>query len=416
MRRRRLSAALIAAALAGSLPACSRNPATLTVGAVYPLGGQQGPGGIDELRGVRIAAELMNADGGIRGRRVVVRALDVPGPDAAPEAIERLAGDGVRLVLGSYGSTVSRIAASESARRGMLFWETGAVGEMSAEGQGNLVFRVAPTGAVLGRTAVEFISERYAPKLGRKPQDLRFAVASVDDDYGRSVADGALAEIRDRGLNLAGAFPYEPRVRDMTPVVKRLAAAKPDVVFVASYLDDAVEFRREMVRQHVPIVAGIGTSSSYCMHEFGQRLGAAAVGLFASDKPDATLSPAGLSGDARVLLRRADRLYERRYGDRMHPPALAGLSAAWALFRHVLPAASSFTPRDVSEAALQTRLPRGALPNGSGVEFAGPEAADAGANRLAASVIWEWVRPGERVVVWPPEYATAPIQALRPLA
>jgi hypothetical protein len=27
-------------------------------------------------------------------------------------------------------------------------------------------------------------------------------------------------------------------------------------------------------------------------------------------------------------------------------------------------------------------------------------------------VIWEWIRPGEHVVVWPPAYATHAVEAL----
>ena len=36
-------------------------------------------------------------------------------------------------------------------------------------------------------------------------------------------------------------------------------------------------------------------------------------------------------------------------------------------------------------------------------------------NRAASGVIWEWVGPGTRAVVWPPAFATHPIVTL-PLA
>src|SRR5439155_2270858 len=121
--------------------------------------------------------------GGIDGRPVELRALDVETPDAAGAAIEQLASQGVRLVLGSYSSTISRPAADTAARLGMLFWETGAVGDMTGRGAGDLVFRMAPTGAVLGHSAVSFIADELAPKLGRDPSTLRFAVANVDDVY-----------------------------------------------------------------------------------------------------------------------------------------------------------------------------------------------------------------------------------------
>ena len=78
----------------------------------------------------------------------------------------------------------------------------------------------------------------------------------------------------------------------------------------------------------------------------------------------------------------------------MSPAALAGFSAAWAFFTDVLPQASSLAPADVAAAARAIDLPRGSLPNGSGLRFGAPGTPNAGDNIAAASVIWEWVAPG----------------------
>src|SRR5829696_6267206 len=380
------------------LAACTGDPPEpVRVGAVYPLSGTQGMGGIDEYHGVQVAAELINAEGGIGGRPVVLDQVDVPEADAAPGAIRALADRGVDLVLGSYGSTISSPAATAAAGRGSLFWETGAVGKLAGPGGGDLVFRVAPTGGLLGRGAI------------------RFAAAAVDDVYGTAVADGARAELGDRGLKAVADVAYDPRRYDPAKVVAKIAAARPDVLFVVAYLQDGVALRQEQVRQHLPLLASIGTSSSYCMPEFGALLGDDAVGLFASDKPDTHgINPAGLAPGARALLERADAAYREANGHSMSAAALAGFSGAWALFRHVLPDASSMRPADVAAAARKVRVPAGGLPNGSGVEFAPAGGADAGANLRAASVIWEWTEVNRREVTWPPQFATAAIAAIRP--
>jgi branched-chain amino acid transport system substrate-binding protein len=390
-------------------------PEPVRVGAIYPLSGTQGMGGVDEYHGVQVAAELANADGGIDGRPIALDQVDVPEADAAPAAIKALAGRGVRLVLGSYGSTISSPAAAAAVGHGSLFWETGAVGKLAGPGGGDLVFRVAPTGGLLGRGAIRFVADQLAPKLGRKPAELRFAIASVDDVYGHAVADGARAELRERGLEAVADVPYDPRRYDPARVVAKLGAARPDVLFVVAYLQDGVALRREQVRQHLPLLASIGTSSSYCMPEFGALLGDDAVGLFASDKPDTHgINPNGLAPGARALLDRADAAYRKAYGHSMSAAALAGFSGAWALFRHVLPAAASQDPAAVAAAARTVRIPAGGLPNGSGLEFAPPGGTDAGANLRAASVIWEWTRVNRREVTWPPQFATAAIATLRP--
>jgi hypothetical protein len=187
------------------------------------------------------------------------------------------------------------------------------------------------------------------------------------------------------------------------------------VLFVVAYLEDGVALRQEQVRQHLPLLASIGTSSSYCMPEFGARLGRDALGLFASDKPDTHgINPHGLTGEGRALLERADGAYQAAYGESMSAAALAGFSGAWALFRHVLPAARSLSPADVAAAARAAKVPRGGLPNGSGLRFGAAGGPDAGANLRAASVIWEWTEVNRREVTWPPQFATAPIAAIRP--
>ena len=66
----------------------------------------------------------------------------------------------------------------------------------------------------------------------------------------------------------------------------------------------------------------------------------------------------------------------------------------------------------MARAALSVKLPVGTLANGGGMDLAPPGDAQAGENRSAASVIWEWVAPGQRAVVWPPAFATHPIAVL----
>ena len=116
--------------------------------------------------------------------------------------------------------------------------------------------------------------------------------------------------------------------------------------------------------------------------------------------------------DLDAVLARARAEYRTRYHQEMSAPALAGFSAAWALFRTVMPRAPTFTPDALAAAALAVRIPEGGLPNGSGLELGRPGTPDAGANLRAASVIWEWVGVDQRAVVWPPRFATEPLQVL----
>ena len=168
--------------------------------------------------------------------------------------------------------------------------------------------------------------------------------------------------------------------------------------------------RRQLVAQHVPLLANIGTSSSYCMPAFGATLGEDAVGVYASDKPSASIDQP-CRPCARTLAhcsQRASDAYDAAWDEDMSPAALAGFSAAWAFFTDVLPAATSLAPATSPRPPGRSTCRRGSLPNGSGLRFGAPGTPDAGDNLAAASVIWEWVAPGEAAVIWPPAFATEP--------
>ncbi|HEX6596106.1 MAG TPA: hypothetical protein VF045_04175, partial [Acidimicrobiales bacterium] len=106
--------------------------------------------------------------------------------------------------------------------------------------------------------------------------------------------------------------------------------------------------------------------------------------------------------------------YRQRYQEDMTPAALSGFANTWALVGHVLPAAGAAAddPAAVAAAARSLKLGPGSLPNGAGLDLSGPGVLDAGENRAAVSVIWQWVDDRTQAVVWPPGFATRPLQAI----
>lgn len=388
---------------------CSSGTNEILVGAVYPTGGGQGMGGVEELRGVELAADLVNREGGIRGRAVRLVLEPADSSDGAPDAVERAVDAGASVVVGSYGSTISAPAAEAASRLDVVFWETGAVGEVEeAAAPGTRFFRAVAGGESLGQNAVAFIRDRRLPS--GEGRQARYAVAYVDDPYGRAVGLGALREIEDSGLSLAGRFPYDLKSVDYISLANQIRRAGTDVLVVVAYMVDGVNLRRALVGEEVPLLATIGTSSSYCHPEFGRLLGKDALGLFASDKPDAgSLDPSKLSPEAGTALRWAREEYRRRYKEEMSAAALSGFGSAWGLFHHVLPEARDLSAEAVAAAAQNVRLPVGALPNGGGLKFAPPGHGREGQNLNAVSVIWEWVRINTRAVVWPPSFASSPV-------
>ncbi|MDP9075763.1 MAG: ABC transporter substrate-binding protein, partial [Actinomycetota bacterium] len=184
---------------------CGRAPASETggirVGAVYPQSGNQAEG-TEELNGVRLAARLVNQDGGVAGQKVEVVSEDAPSADQAAAAVDRLLATGIRMVVGTYGSTQALPASARASERGATYLETGAVADAVTSRGLPGILRTVATGSTLGRNAARWAHDFVIPGLGLKPGAERTVIMFEDDQYGSAVGYGAIDEAAAQGLHV----------------------------------------------------------------------------------------------------------------------------------------------------------------------------------------------------------------------
>jgi branched-chain amino acid transport system substrate-binding protein len=404
-----LAVLLLAVLLLAACGTPAGQPPPIVIGAVYPITGPQAPGGKDELAGVRAALAVAQRDNVPGASRVRLDVVGAETPEQARAAVDRLIDrDHVSVVVGTYGSTLAEAAAARANERKTVYWETGAVADSITMGR-PYVFRTVATGSNLGEIAVRFTGDVLLPAAGLAPQSARVAIVQVDDVYGRSVADGEAEAASRLGIQVVDRIPYDPDAFDPVAVASRLKADRPDYLWDVSYVDDGIAIWREVVRQHLGLRAAVGTSSAFCMPEFGRQLGAEAVRVYAADKPDGQVNPSALSPEGRALLDQASRQFASANGNRpLSIPAVAGFVGGWALFHDVLPAVSGpLTPDAVRSAALKVDRPMGTSINGGGVQFAAADPADGGQNRRAAALVGQWLAVGVMKPVYPAAYALA---------
>ena len=397
-----LAAACASVAAAGPLP--------LRVGAIFPLSGSTAPGSTDEYLGATLAAQMANAQGGIGGRAITLDVRDVEDQSQIPAAVSSLHADGVPVVLGAYSSQLSIPAAAAVSAAGMVYWETGAVADR-VTGQGSpLVFRVGVNGAELGANSGKFMLHELVPRMGIPIDRIRVSFVTAGDDYGHSVADATRTALEAGGLRISGESVYNPYTPDWTPVVRALVAAKPDILVLSSHIQDGIAFRRAFLAAGLQVKVFMGTTMAQCDQDFGNVLGSAAVGVFASDRPQGNFNPGALDPQARALYNRFAALWKQRTGAAApDEEGIAGFSAAWVLFADVLGRAGDDRAQSVAVAARALDLPSGSLPNGGGVLFS-TAAGQLGQNIRAAAVVWQWQAARHSVVVWPPVYATGKVK------
>jgi branched-chain amino acid transport system substrate-binding protein len=379
----------IAAACAQSQPSNQ-----LVLGAIYPLSGPQAPGGKAELAGVQAALKVSQAN-------LRLQVIDATTPEAASAAVDKLVRDyRVPAILGTYGSTLSAAASARAEELKTVYWETGAVAD-PITAQRHYVFRTVATGGALGRIAVTFTHDVLMPRAN--VSSPRAAVVRVNDIYGRSVGGGEQELAQTLGINVVDVIEYAPGAFDAEVIAARLAQDRIDFLWDVSYLEDGVAIWRAVLKNKVPLKAAIGTSSAFCMPEFGRRLGSDAIGVYAADKPDSDISASALSPSGQALLAKAKVAFG---GTTMDIPAVAGFVGGWSLFHEVMPKLNrQVTSESIRTAALNVDVPVGDSINGGGVKFAGPGALDEGQNTRAAAVVGQWQAAGVMRVIYPDAYA-----------
>jgi ABC-type branched-subunit amino acid transport system substrate-binding protein len=450
--------AALAALLVGTLAlaGCATAAPPILIGAVFPLSGNAASLAGQELRGVRIAADLVNAAGGVAGRRIELDVRDLESADQAPVVMAALKSDGASIVVGAYSSDLSIAASTAADAAGLLYWEAGAVADRLTGRGLPMVFRVGASGTNLGSNSASFAAAELAPRLGRSASQLRVAIVSARDDYASSVADAAARTSVAAGMPVVARITYDLVLPRWPDVMQQLAAARPDVIILASHIPDGVAFRQAMIAAGLRVGALIGSTMAECDPDFAGALGPDAIGVFASDRPTGGFRPSALGTAAGATYDRFAAAWaagqdapattptvpaatgSSGYGPGSYSGSssasgpsggysisgpdesqsnagpteegISGFSAAWALFGDVLPAVTggSFTANAVAVAARAIDLPEGALPNGAGLRFSS-DPATLGQNERAAAVIWQWQAVRSYTFVWPPTYATGTI-------
>jgi branched-chain amino acid transport system substrate-binding protein len=411
MLRRLLVSVLLPVAVLAAVAAPTSASRVIRVGALFPLNGPQSTLARQEYQGIEIARNMVNMDGGVHGVPVQLDSRELDDPSTAAAAVRSLRSDGVSVVIGTYSSALSVPASAAAAGAGLTYWEAGAVADRVTGRALANVFRVGASGANLGANSATFTATVLAPRLGLSPARTRVSVVLEDDDYGHSVADNAVLSTRAQGLDVVSYTTYDARVPDWPRVLSAVAAARPDVLILASYINDGVSFRRAMLAAHLHVGALIGSTMAECGPDFGLELGAAAIGVFASDRPTQGFNPGVLTPDARTTYQRFSRAWQQTVGGAPTEEGLAGFSAAWALFHDVLPHAVGTSATSIAAAARALDMARGSLPNGAGVRFS-TDRVMLGQNTRAAAVIWQWQAVRHSVTVWPPVDATGTPQLI----
>ncbi|MFZ0838328.1 MAG: ABC transporter substrate-binding protein, partial [Xanthobacteraceae bacterium] len=359
--------ALLATASLPLTPARAEDP--IKLGVLEPFTGPWAKNGNDSYVAMEIARDMINEQGGIKGKKISYVRGDAPDPSAGKSEAERIISqEGIKLMTGTYASPLGIAISAEAERHGIVHWETIASADIITKRGYKHVFQVGPAASRYGTAALDFIRDDLAQRLDKKFGDLRIALLWENRAFGTAVGTGARAEAKKLGVQLSYDEGYDQFTTDMTPLVQKLKDAKPDVLIIISFLNDTILFHRKAKELNFYVPSIVGVSAGHSVPDLKDSIGTTVNGLFVSDLP-VLVNPAALKPEAQTAAVEFNKRYESVQHRVPAGHAVASFAALWALFNNVLPAAKSMDPEDVRAAALAADLPDGSLINGSGLKF-----------------------------------------------
>jgi branched-chain amino acid transport system substrate-binding protein len=381
----------------------------IKIGVVLPFTGPWAKNGNESYVAMEIARDMINAQGGIKGKKIAFFRGDAPDPSAGKSEAERIiTQEGVKLITGTYASPLGIAISAESERQGVIHWETIASADVITKRGYKHVFQVGPAASRYGTAALDFTKEELAKRLDKKPEDLRIALLWENRAFGTAVGAGARARAKELGIKLIYDESYDQFMTDMTPLVQKLKDAKPDVLIAISFINDTILLHRKAKELDLYVPAVIGVSAGHSVPDLKDSLGTAVNGIFVSDLP-VLVNPKALRPEVQAAAEEFNARYEKIQHRVPAGHAVASFAALWPLFKDVLPRAKSMDPEDVRAAALSMDLPDGSLINGSGLKFSNfdlpQDPKDAGQNIRSSIGVWQWQSLGARQV-YPANLAT----------
>jgi branched-chain amino acid transport system substrate-binding protein len=319
-----------AAALASGLLAAGSASAQIKFGVAGPLTGGSAAFGAQLRNGVEQAVADINAAGGIMGQKIV---LASPGDDRADpkegvSVANKLAGEGVKFVIGHFNSGVSIPSSEVYQENGMLQITPASTNPKFTERNMWNVFRTCGRDDQQGTVAGEYIVKNFKGK--------KIAVIHDKTTYGQGLADVTRTTMNKGGLKEVLYEGVNKDDKDFSAIVSKVKASGADLIYWGGLHDTGGLLLRQIRDQGVkaPLMGGDGITDD----EFASIAGPGSEGTLMTYGPDPRKRP------------EAKAVVEKFRAKNFEPQAYTLYSyAAVQIIKQAAEAAKSLDPKKVSE-------------------------------------------------------------------
>jgi branched-chain amino acid transport system substrate-binding protein len=315
---------------------------SIKVGVPLPLTGRHAPFGEIIKNSFELAADEVNRAGGVRGGYRLELVFEDSRSDVqtARTITEKLINqDKVVMLTGQYSSAETFPTAQIAQQYGIPFLvSTAAADDITSQGW-KYIFRMCQPASEFDNGLKDFF-EKVA-----KPSTM--AILHENTLFGTSTAAAMRDWAQKAGVRIVMYEAYDAGSPDFKPLLMQVRLHNPDIVYMVSYLLDAVLLMRQAKEVDLNPRAFAGAAAGFSILPFIEGAGDAAEYVLSSSMWERTVPYRGA--------RQYYDNYVRRYG---RPPSYHGAQGYAAVYvvADVLNRTRSLAPDDIVEALSKTNL------------------------------------------------------------
>jgi branched-chain amino acid transport system substrate-binding protein len=258
---RRFVALFCAFVLSGAF-AAGALAADLKLDIPLPLTGAQAKFGEIQKKSYEIAAEEVNAKGGIKGQKLVLSFEDSQGkPEIARTIVEKLIDEKKQpIIIGEYSSSCAKAVSAVAEERKTPYIVVASAADDITLGDKTWTFRVNQAQAYYASSLMDFMAKVVQPKT--------MVVLYESSDFGTSGSEEMTKACEKAGIKILMKEKYEKGAVDFKPILSQVKAANPDVIYMVSYVMDAALLMRQIKELRIDSKLFAGGAAGFAIPEF----------------------------------------------------------------------------------------------------------------------------------------------------
>jgi len=252
----------------------------LVLGASLSATGALAREGALTKEGYELCATVVNQKGGvpIGGKRLKLEIQiqdDTSKPDTAGQLVERFNDQGVKLILGPYGSATTEAVAAVVERNGQPMADSGGADDKIFQKNYKRTFAVLAPATQYVASMVQALHDLA------QPRPKRLAFISADDGFSKTAVHAGIVRARELGFEVVAEEYVPSGTSDVSSALTKIKPKSPEVIFSSAHFVEAVALVKQAAELGLGGVAFAETIAPPTP-DFVKSLGAAAEGVIGS--------------------------------------------------------------------------------------------------------------------------------------